>query len=172
MPQQLLHHFEFRSHTSQQSRIRMAKRVPANAFLDSTFSATGRRYFRRIACPQNGCRPRCRLLAKIQLSGFVQIDCFRHAKSASETNGWTGTGFCDDSILHGPATPYTTDRVTFIVRWGKSMSPHFSPNNSLCRKPVDTARRTNVRSRLARWSTKALISAGIKTTGVLRRFAL
>ena len=35
MPQQLLHDFEFGAHTSPERRMRMAKRVPANAFLDS-----------------------------------------------------------------------------------------------------------------------------------------
>src|SRR6266403_4149514 len=32
----------------------------------------------------------------------------------------------------------------------KSMSPHFKPNNSLCRKPVNAASRTKVRSRRPR----------------------
>jgi hypothetical protein len=35
MPQQFLHDFEFRAHASQQRRIRVTKRVPADAFLDS-----------------------------------------------------------------------------------------------------------------------------------------
>src|ERR1700719_3201964 len=82
-----------------------------------------------------------------------------------------GTGFCDDSVLHGPTTPYTMERVTLIFPWAKSMSPHFSPNSSLCRRPVDTARRTNVRSRMLELSTNALISVGIRTAGTLRRFA-
>jgi hypothetical protein len=64
------------------------------------------------------------------------------------------------------------ERVTLIFAWAKSMSPHFSLNSSHCRKPVDTARRTNVRSRMLRLSTNALISVGIRTTGILRRFAL
>jgi hypothetical protein len=36
MPQQFLHDFEFRAHASQQRRIRVTKRVPADAFLDSS----------------------------------------------------------------------------------------------------------------------------------------
>jgi hypothetical protein len=52
------------------------------------------------------------------------------------------------------------DRVTFIVPWEKSMSPHFKPNNPLWRKPVDPARRTRVRSRMLRLSTNALIISG------------
>jgi hypothetical protein len=40
------------------------------------------------------------------------------------------------------------------------MSPHFEPNISLCRKPVEAARRTNVRSRTSKLSTGALISEG------------
>jgi len=35
MPQQFLHDFEFRTHASQQRRIRVAKRMPADTFLDS-----------------------------------------------------------------------------------------------------------------------------------------
>jgi hypothetical protein len=62
------------------------------------------------------------------------------------------------------------DRTTFIVFWAKSMSPHFTPNNSLCRKPVDAAIKTNVRSRILK--TNALISVGARTVGGLRRFAL
>jgi hypothetical protein len=49
----------------------------------------------------------------------------------------------------------------------KSISPHFNPNNSLCRNPVDAARRTNVRSRSARPLISALISAGIRMVGGL-----
>jgi hypothetical protein len=58
-----------------------------------------------------------------------------------------GTGFCDDSVLHEPTTPYTMERVTLIVPWAKSMSPDFKPKISLCRYSVDAARRTNVCSR-------------------------
>src|SRR2546429_8856933 len=83
-----------------------------------------------------------------------------------------GTGFCDDSVLHGPTTPYTMERVTLIVPWSKSTLPHFKPNNSLCRNPVDAARGTNVRSLCARPLISALISAGIKMAGAVRRFAL
>jgi hypothetical protein len=86
--------------------------------------------------------------------------------------GGMGTGFCDDSVLHGPTTPYTMERVTLIFLWAKSMSPHFKPNISLCRKPVEAARRTNVRSRTSKLSTNALISLGTSTVGGLRRFAL
>ena len=53
-----------------------------------------------------------------------------------------GTGFCDDSVLHGPTTPYTMERVTLIAPWAKSMSPRFKPKISLCRNPVDAARKT------------------------------
>ena len=93
------------------------------------------------------------------------------AKRASARIGGMGTGFCDDSVLHGPTTPYTMERVTLILLWAKSMSPHFKPNISLCRKPVEAARRTNVRSRTSRLSTNALISLGTSTVGGLRRFA-
>jgi hypothetical protein len=59
-------------------------------------------------------------------------------------------GFYDDSVLHGPTTPYTMERVTLIFLWAKSMSPHFKPNISLCRNPVEAARRTKVRSRTSK----------------------
>jgi len=62
------------------------------------------------------------------------------------------------------------ERVTLIVPWSKSISPHFKPNNSLCRNPVDAAKRTNVRSRSARPLISALISAGIRMMGAVRRF--
>ena len=55
--------------------------------------------------------------------------------------------------------------MTLIVPRSKSISPHFKPNISLCRNPVDAARRTNVRSRSARPSINALISAGTRMAG-------
>jgi hypothetical protein len=42
----------------------------------------------------------------------------------------------------------------------KSMSLHFNPNSPLCRKPVDTARSTNVRSRMRKLSTQRLDFSG------------
>jgi hypothetical protein len=62
------------------------------------------------------------------------------------------------------------ERVTFIVPWAKSTSPHFRANGSPCRKPVVTARRTRVFSRSAKASTNIVISAGVSTFGVIRRF--
>jgi hypothetical protein len=38
MPQEFLHDFEFRTHTSQKRRIRVTKRVPADALLDTTMT--------------------------------------------------------------------------------------------------------------------------------------
>ena len=81
-----------------------------------------------------------------------------------------GTGFGDDSVLHGPTTPYTMERVTLIVPWLKSISPHFKPNNSLCRNPVVAARSTSVRSRIAKPLTNALISAGVRIIGARAAF--
>src|SRR5947207_928679 len=52
---------------------------------------------------------------------------------------------CDDSVLHGPTTPYTMERMTLIVPRSNSISHHFKPNISLCRSPVEAARRTSVR---------------------------
>src|SRR5260370_34741911 len=57
------------------------------------------------------------------------------------------------------------ERMTLIVPRSKSISPHFKPNISLCRNPVEAARRTNVRSRRARPSISALISAGARVAG-------
>src|SRR5256884_576589 len=68
--------------------------------------------------------------------------------------------------------PYTTLFRSLIVPRSKSISPHFRPNISLCRNPVDAARRTNVRSRSARPSISALISAGTRVAGGVWRLAL
>src|SRR6266850_7674014 len=87
----------------------------------------------------------------------MYVQRFLHCVRASARVGCIGTGFCDDSVLHGPTTPYTMERMTLIVPRSKSISPHFRPNISLCRNPVDAARRTNVRSRSARPSISALI---------------
>jgi hypothetical protein len=73
-----------------------------------------------------------------------------------------GTGFCDASVLHGPTTPYTMERMTLIVPRSKSVSPHFKPNIPLCRNLVDAARRTSVCSRRARPSINDLTSAGTR----------
>jgi hypothetical protein len=64
------------------------------------------------------------------------------------------------------------ERMTLIVPRSKSISPHFKPNISLCRNPVDAARRTNVRSPGASPSISALISAGSGMAGGVRRLAL
>src|ERR1700722_11745682 len=86
----------------------------------------------------------------------MYVQRFPNCIRASARVGCIGTGFCDASVLHGPTTPYTMERVTLIVPWPKSMSPHFKPNISLCRNPVDAARRTSVRSRSARPAFRAL----------------
>jgi hypothetical protein len=51
-----------------------------------------------------------------------------------------GTGRCEHSVLHGPTAPYTMERVTYMFLCAKSMSLHFKPNISLCRKPVEAAK--------------------------------
>ena len=61
-------------------------------------------------------------------------------------------------------------RVTLIVPWLKSISPHFKPNNSLCCNPVIAARSTSVRSRIAKPLTNALISAGVRIIGARAAF--
>ena len=83
-----------------------------------------------------------------------------------------GTGFCEASVLHGPTTPYAIERVTFMVPPAKSASFHFKPNSSLWRRPVDAARNTKARSRKSKTSSRALISAGVRMVGAVRRFAL
>src|SRR5437899_5376436 len=70
----------------------------------------------------------------------MYVQRFLHCVRASARVGCIGTGFCDDSVLHGPTTPYTMERMTLIVPRSKSISPHFRPNISLCRNPVDAAR--------------------------------
>ena len=47
--------------------------------------------------------------------------------------------FCEDSVLHGPTKPCTTERATFILPAGELISLHFRANSSLCRMPVDAA---------------------------------
>src|SRR5947207_5441944 len=99
-------------------------------------SATGRICFRKTACPWIGFLPRCHLLAKSQSSDFAYAEPRLHSIKHSATEEWSGTGFCDDSVLHGPTPPSTMERVTLIALWSKSISPHFKPKISLCRKPV------------------------------------
>ena len=63
------------------------------------------------------------------------------------------------------------EQMTLIGPLSKSDIAHFKPNISFCRNPVDAARRTSVRSRSARPSINALISAGTRMAGGVRRFA-
>jgi hypothetical protein len=72
--------------------------------------------------------------------------------------------------LHGPTTPYTMERVTLIFAWAKSMSPHFSLNSSLCRKPVDTARRTNGKTPEQGAATSVLLAASPLLEGISGRY--
>jgi len=71
MPQEFLHDFEFRTHASQKRRIRVTKRVPADAFPDSESLRNRSKIFAQDRLSQYGLRPRWRLLAKTQSSGSV-----------------------------------------------------------------------------------------------------
>lgn len=51
-------------------------------------------------------------------------------------NGSSGTGFCDASVLHGPTTCRTMERVTRTSFLTKSISVHLRPKSSLARNPV------------------------------------
>jgi hypothetical protein len=51
------------------------------------------------------------------------------------------------------------------------MSLHCNANSSLCRRPVEAARSTIVRSRSPRLASNSLISAGVSTVGTVRRVA-
>ena len=105
MSQQLLHDFEFRPHAPQQRRVGVPKCVPANPPLDSESLRNGRIIRRRIACPQYGWRPRWCSLAKTQSSGSRYLQRSLQSMRAAARIGWTGTGFCDASVLHRPTTP-------------------------------------------------------------------
>src|SRR5437899_4984103 len=170
MPQQLLHHLELSPHASQQGRVGVTERMPSESLLNSDSLSCRTYVFAQDR------------LAPVRSSASIALACKNpvlrpdvgttFCVRASARVGCIGTGFCDDSVLHGPTTPYTMERMTLIVPRSKSISPHFRPNISLCRNPVDAARRTNVRSRSARPSISALISAGTRVAGGVRRLAL
>src|SRR3989442_4436146 len=159
MAKQLLYHLELGPHTSQQSRVCVPERVPSELLLNSNALRHRTNIF-----PQDRLAPD-RSSTSVALAGENPVVCIRVADTflplqQSVCKNGLGTGFSDDSVLHGPTAPYTMERVTLILLWAKSMSPHFKPNISLCRKPVEAARRTNVRSRTSKLSTNALISLG------------
>src|SRR5712675_1037474 len=155
MPQQLLHHLKLSPHTSQQGRVGVPERMPSELLLNS-----------------GSLRHRPYVFAQDRLAPVWSVAPIALACKNPVPRPDVGTVFCDDSVLHGPTTPYTMERMTLIVPRSKSISPHFKPNISLCRNPVDAARRTSVRSRSARPSISALISAGSRVAGGVRRLAL
>src|SRR5260370_36539 len=83
----------------------------------------------------------------------MEVQRFRHCVRASARVGCMGTGFCDDSVLHGPTTPYTMERMTLIVPRSKSISPHFKPNISLCINRVAAER--DIRLKVGRYRLRA-----------------
>src|ERR1700756_85207 len=77
-------------------------------------AAAGRMIVRMRHCPQYGLRPRAVGLGKTQSSFWLYFVCLRHALRAAAKRESSGTGFCDASVLHGPTTWKTIDRVTLI----------------------------------------------------------
>lgn len=134
MSKQFLHYPEFSSNTSQQSRVRVPERVPSESLL---YSDTLRDRTNIFALDR---------LAPVRSSTLVALACenpiihprvagaFPPLQQRLRENRMNGY-FCDDSVLHGPTTPYTMERVTYMFPCAKSMSPHFNPKSSLCRKP-------------------------------------
>ena len=79
-----------------------------------SFTAVGRMTLRIRDWPQYGRRPRVFGLAKTQSSSDLYFECSSHATSASARQGSIGMGFWEDSVLQGPTTCMTIDRITLI----------------------------------------------------------
>src|SRR5215469_6369745 len=77
-------------------------------------AAAGRIIVRIRHCPQYGLRPRAAGLANTQSSALLYLVCPLHTFRASARRESSGMGFCDASVLHGPTTWNTMDRVTLI----------------------------------------------------------
>ena len=115
-----------------------------------TSAAAGRIIVRIRHWPQYGLCPRAVGLANTQSPAWLYFVWSRHILRAVARRESRGTGFCDASVLQGPTTWKTMDRVTLSSWFWKSMSCHLRPKSSLIRKPVPKAKSTRVRSRMAR----------------------
>src|SRR5436190_10582413 len=144
MPQQLLHHLKLSPHTSQQGQVGVPERMPSELLLNSGSLGCRTYVFAQDRLPPVRSPASIALACKnpvLRPDVGTTFSPLRQSVRESRMH-WHCTGFCDDSVLHGPTTPYTMERMTLIVPRSKSISPHFRPNISLCRNPVDAARRT------------------------------
>ena len=96
-----------------------------------TLAAAGRMIVRIRHCPQYGLRPRAAGLANTQSSALLYFVRSRHTLRDSASRESSGTGFCDASVLQGPTTWNTMERVTLISFLWKSISCHLRPESSL-----------------------------------------
>ena len=131
MSKQLLHDFEFCPDTPQESGVGVPERMPSESLLDScplrgrtNISAQDRLAPDRLAATVTSTRE------NPVIRFAVTADLFPFSKSLQD--GWMNWhrllgGFS----LQDPTTPYTIDRVTFVVFWAKSISTHFTANSSL-----------------------------------------
>ena len=115
-----------------------------------TFAAARRIIVRIRRWPQYGLCPCAAVLANTQSSAWLYCVWSRHILRAAARRESRGTGFCDASVLQGPTTWKTIERVTLSSFFWKSMSCHLRPKSSLIRKPVPNAKSTRVRSRMPR----------------------
>src|SRR5215469_17304017 len=77
-------------------------------------AAAGRIIVRIRDCPQYGLRPRVAGLANTQSSAWLYFVRSRQILRDSASRESSGTGFCDASVLQGPTTWNTMERVTLI----------------------------------------------------------
>src|SRR5215469_14143465 len=124
--------------------------MPPDVLCDPDLGGGSADYRPHQGCPQYGLRSRAAGLANTQSSALLYLVRSRHTLRDSARRESSGIGFCDASVLHGPTTWNTMDRVTLISFLRKSTSFHLRPNSSLIRYPVPKARSTRVRSRMPR----------------------
>jgi hypothetical protein len=144
MPEQFLLDFDVGRHSTQQARVGMAKRVPAN-LADADTHGGG------FDVPsQNALLPAWLPLAvrKYPVAWFsVQAPLPVCPEGIGQTwiPGSTGRGSREASVFVSPTRPWTTLRLTSSVRSHQLKSPHCKPMISLARRPRQAAIRTIVR---------------------------
>jgi hypothetical protein len=95
-----------------------------------TFAAARRIIVRIRHWPQYGLCPCAAVLANTQSSAWLYFVWSRHILRAAARRESRGTGFCDASVLQGPTTWKTIERVTLSSFFWKSMSPFWLPFHS------------------------------------------
>ncbi len=109
--------------------------------------------------------------AKTQSPGSRYQHFSFHSQSVSQRPNRGARVSAKTQFLHGPTTPQTMERVTLIVLSSKSTSSYLRPNNSFCRRRVEAASSTSVRSLSASRFKSSLISTGVSTIGGVLRLA-